>query len=257
MRTFVTLGPFVPEMLRGEIPKGSEMIRRVLDRGFDGIEVGLRIREYPFGACLLEELDATRVSLHSDFWEFNLASPNRYIRDAGVRQLVDETNLASGLGVKRLTFHPGFQGKRTDHGRSMEFLWDSLNRFCDQVPEPPDGLLCLENMDGGRGKLCTNADDIRETLNRFPFLRLTCDFAHLGKSGQDAEVFVQEFFDLIEHMHVSGSTEGRRHGDTSLRASDVDFRTQLRRFRDKDVVAVIENGTWELLAESKAVLDSL
>ncbi len=86
MRIFTTLAPFADGLLSGSVASGSDLMRRVLDAGYDGIEVHLGILAHPLGSRLMDGLDHQRVTFHSNHHEFSLASANRYRRKAALLQ---------------------------------------------------------------------------------------------------------------------------------------------------------------------------
>lgn len=139
---------------------------------------------------------------------------------------------------------------------ALGLFWDSLQEALDGCPLEKTRL-CLENMDNKAEKLCNNAEEIRSTLDRFPSLRLTVDFAHLGLNGMDIGAFLNEFEEKIAHIHISGVIKGVAHGKVPLTESSIDFRPYLRRFTERETVVVIENGSWENVLDSKTVIDSV
>jgi sugar phosphate isomerase/epimerase len=128
MRIYTNLLPFIREIESLQIKSGRDLVRRVGELGFDGVELNLRILEHPAGRRLLEGLDCSRVSFHSHYEGFNLGIGNRYIREAGIRQLADELRLARARGVRLLTFHPGLQSKYLSREQALDNVAHSLEQ---------------------------------------------------------------------------------------------------------------------------------
>jgi len=238
---FVTSLPDVRDAVRRAGLDGIEMPCRVLDQ---------RLADVPYVPPA--DLKGLRISLHSDFADFNLGSPNPCIRRACVEQLRSELALAEQWGFTPLTFHPG-SFRKADRDAALQCLWKSLEEILRTAPTP--AVLCLENMDGKPGKLCSEEGEISGTLERFPPLGLTVDLAHLGLRGADVGSFLRTFDARIAHVHVSGVRPGEPHGRVSLKGSGVDFRPFLEGLKGRDIAFVIENATWDLMMESREVLE--
>jgi hypothetical protein len=54
---------------------------------------------------------------------------------------------------------------------------------------------------------------------------------------------------------VSGFRPGEPHGKVSLKGSVLDFRPFISMLKGRDVAFVIENATWDLMMESRGVLE--
>ena len=232
----------------------------VQSAGLDGIEINCYILDLPdilsFKRPLsLGDFDCSKASLHSNHIDFNPGSPNPYTRRAGIAQLKEEIIIAEEHGIRTLTIHPGFV-KKIPRSMALSFFWDSLQEALDYCPLNKTRL-CLENMDNKADKLCNNTEEIRSTLDRFPNLCLTVDFAHLGLNRMDIGAFLNEFDKRIAHIHISGVIDGVAHGKVPLTESRIDFRPYLRRFKDRDIAVVIENRSWENVLSSKTVIDTI
>lgn len=226
--------------------------------GLDGIEMPCRVLDARLAGDQYlppEALGALRVSLHSDFADFNLGSPNPNIRRACVEQLRAELSLAARCGFGPLTFHPG-TFRKSDPNPALRLLWSSLEDVCRTVGPGPNAL-CMENMDNKPGKLCSAEEEISATLERFPALGLTVDVAHLGLRGADIGAFLRTFDARIAHVHVSGVRPGEPHGKVSLKGSGVDLRPFLACLKGRDMAFVIENASWDLMMESREVLETV
>ena len=255
MHLFMSLGPIIEKVLKGEISNGVTLMESVREHGVSGIEINLGITsKLQFTDLGLNKFRG-QVSFHSDHREFNLASMNKYIREASILQLVDEIKLADKLEVTHLTFHPGRESKYLIRSQSMKTFWSSLQIVFDHVGVFQT-TLCLENMDSTPNKLCRTMKEVSETLDRFPSLNLTCDFAHLAQNNINSGTFIDRFTDRIKHIHASGVVSGKSHGNTSLKESMVNMMPTLLRFADQDITIVIENNTSEILQESLSMFTS-
>lgn len=259
MRIYTNFSPLLSLIERGEIHAGSEIVPVLQSAGIDGLELNARIldlKQYllpEFSFCI-DQLNGLPLSLHSDYVDFNPASVNPYTRKAALDQLRDEIELCERYSIPILTIHPGW-AKKIGRRLALDHFWRFLSEIFDSH-HCPGTMLCLENMDHRREKLCNNAEEIALTLERFPQLMLTVDFAHLGLTGTDIPTFLDRFEKSIAHLHLSGVIAGKRHGEISLPASELDFKSHLERYRDTEIAAVIENQSWELMLSSKKILDN-
>lgn len=261
MRIFTNLSPFTDELHSGRIASGSELLRRVVAAGFDGVEINLDVLNHPGSRTLLDGLDAGHTTFHSNYLEFNPGASNPYVREAAVRQLDDELTLALDLDVRALTFHPGAKGKRASREESLDRSVASIRQVVAKHAAALAAgrtLLCMENMDDNPEKLCGTEDEIAHILDRVPELWLTCDVAHAGLRHLDMDRFVSRFGHRIRHAHASGVKEGTSHGNVSLEASTVCYAAFFRRYAFTDTIACVENGTLDLaLATRRAILDCI
>lgn len=231
----------------------KEIITQLNKAELDGIEFNIRIFEFfkfymPEWNLSLNDFTTIGTSLHSDFIDFNLGSINPYIREAGINQLRDEIILAEKFGIKNLTIHPG-RVRKIDRSTALNLFWDSLSIIYSSCPLEKTKI-CLENMDQRPEKFCNNIDEIRATLEKFPQLYLTLDFAHLGYTGIGVNSFLDEFMDRIAHIHISGMINGISHHRVSLSKSKICFQHYLERFLEKDIIVVIENYDWDTMLQS-------
>ena len=260
-RIYAGLGPFRDTIIgdgswRRERGAAASLVDAVRRAGFDGLEInpfGLDVARRAGIEMRIEDLAPVELSLHSNFVDFSLASPNPYVRRAAVEQLHDELALAEKHGIRVITFHPGVV-RKVDRSTAMELFWESLS-FVANHGRPVQ--LCLENMDHKDEKLCNRQDEISATLERFPSLRLTVDLAHLGLRGEDIGSFLDQFEHSVSHVHVSGVTPGTPHSKVSLAASSIDLRPHIERLADRDLAIVIENGDRATLEESLTVIAPL
>ena len=254
MRIFANLSPFATDIAGHDWHTGAELLEHAYKKGFDGLEVNLRVLENPDTLWVISELDGNAVSFHSSYQEFNPGSSNRFIRNAAKEQLAYEYALAKEIKVKAVTFHPG-RVKNISRDAAKENFWKTLDEFYSE--QTPDTVrLCMENMDDTPDKLCNTVEEIRQTLDRFPALLLTCDVAHMAKQKIDADSFVAEFGEKIGHLHASGYKPDTKHSQVSLAESDIDFSRAFAMLKDRDIAVAIENKNWKLASETLACIRS-
>ncbi len=260
MLVYCTLGAFSGEILQGKINSGRALQERVAEAGYDGIEIGLTVLNYPQGTRLLEGLDYKKVTFHSDFHEFSLGSANAYRRRGAIEQLRDEIVLSAEKGVRVLTFHPGYEGKKLSREQSHANViacLDEVMKTHGELLQNGTLTLSLENMSNNPEKLCRTEDELERVFEAHPSLGMTCDLAHCALNQFDIGRFLDRIGRWIRHVHVSGYSPGRGHSDVSLAESEVDMRPFIRRLAGEDMVFCIENRDRKLTDESRKVLESV
>lgn len=254
-RIYCNFSPVASLIDRGRIGTAEEIVRVVEEAGLDGLEISGHVLEsadrlpFPFS---LADLQGLPLSFHSNYIDFNLGSVNGFVRRAGIEQLKSELALAGEWGLSPVTIHPGWV-RKTDRKTALSVFWAALDEVLGSV-SLSSTVLCLENMDHRPEKLCNLEEEIAETLDRFPPLRLTVDLAHLGLRGADIAGFLAAFGERIAHAHVSGVAPDRPHGQVSLAESRIDLRPHLAGLKDRDIAFVIENSPWETMLESRDLL---
>lgn len=265
LRIFTTMGQYARDAMTGRITSGAQLSQRVYEDGYDGIELHMAMLDMPKAAPLLEGLDPAGLTFHSNQFEFSLGSVNRYRRRAAIEQLRDELDYAAMKGARVLTFHPGFEAKKSTRAQSHDWVIASLAEVIESHGEmlrSGQVVLGLENMDSSPEKLCRDEAEIARVLDAHPELSLTCDLAHCAIGRLDIDRFVDRFRDRIRHVHVSGYIPGKSHGKVSLAQSRLNLSPYIRKIATaadgkRDIAFCIENKTPALSRASRKVLQAV
>ena len=152
---YTSFGCFYPLTADGTIA-GTQDVGAWLEKaGLDGLEVNGYLPELAARLGFrfsYEDLVDIPKSFHSNHVDFNLASINSHVREAGTKQLELETIAAEKMGLPPVTIHPGKSTKRLDRGVSLSMFWESLENFFESAA--PTVPMCLENMDDKPEKRC-------------------------------------------------------------------------------------------------------
>ena len=259
MHVYTSLGSILSLYETGRVKNINDVMTMISSAGLDGLEINIRIfgllkRRYPALSFSLHDLDCSKISLHSNHIDFNPGSSNLYTRTAGINQLKEEIKIAESFKIRTLTIHPGWV-KKIPREEALELFHNSLQEIYDDC-SISHTRICLENMDDKPEKLCSTIDEIALTLDKFPLLSLTVDFAHLGLTGMDPGSFINEFEDRIAHIHISGAIKGMPHSRVPLKDSIIDFTPAIRHFSKKDIIMVIENNSWDVMLKSKVFIEN-
>jgi sugar phosphate isomerase/epimerase len=185
-------------------PRWAEKVKAL---GFDGIEI---VSEWPHFLTkgnlpfLKETLETIglNATVHAPFSDLNIASFNVRIREASLRILEETIRLASKLGARAVTVHPGHcspvsrkyqneyikihrESLRALAGFSLEY---GVHVGVENMPKFP----ILDAQTPERLALLVDGIDIG----------ITFDIGHLNTTTRDFEVFLRIFRDRIVTVHI-------------------------------------------------------
>jgi sugar phosphate isomerase/epimerase len=194
-------------------------------------------------------------SVHANYLDNNLASSDRCVRQASVRQIKADILFAGMIQAGLVIVHPGC----LDSGGEEE-AYGALDQSLEELLSFARGqrvTVTLENMDGSGNKLCSVHRDVGKMIERHPDLKLTLDFAHIGMTHQEILPFLEDFSDRIAHFHISGFMEEKPHPEVSLPESQIDFRPYLQKIRDWDRMITLEISDRLKSIESRGVIEEV
>lgn len=210
----------------GESPREfAEWAARVEEMGFDFVEL---VSEWPHYITSgnwrewAEALESTKlgVTVHAPFIDLNIASFNAVIRDTALKIIGDSIEVASHIGAKVVTLHPGHCSP-ISRERQEEYLMrhrQSLKRI-EQMGEEYGVKIGLENMPRFPildGQECDRLREILEGLG----IGVTFDVGHLNTTTAAFGRFIDLLGDRIVHVHLhDNSGKGDEHralGDGSV-----------------------------------------
>jgi sugar phosphate isomerase/epimerase len=172
-------------------------------------------------ARLLRALEIRVVSVNPTFVDINLISTNPELREASVRQLIAEIELAADLGAPYAVAVPGrrHQLAPAPAGAAREVLDDALARLTARAAEV-GVTVALEN--SPYGYLGTSAE-LLEIVRQWdtPSLRVTYDVAN-ALAQEDPADGVARLAPYLALAHVSDAWRAR-WAHTSVGRGEVDF----------------------------------
>lgn len=149
--------------------------------GLDGMEYQA-VRSVPKSKELLNwireqaEKNDVILSLHAPY-AINLASEDQRKREASMERILSAATAAHRMGVKHVTFHPGYYGK-LGREEALKMALESLYRLIEAI----DGMgLCVELGPETTGKPSQlgSLDDILTMAESADKVVPTIDFAHI------------------------------------------------------------------------------
>jgi sugar phosphate isomerase/epimerase len=182
------------------------------DTGLDTIEFwfetpGFWLKGMPFHD-LAECLDAypffSPITCHMPVLDLNPCSINPRVAEATVRYATECFEIAEKAGACVYTLHPG---RRTAKRPPSTADFERFDRFIDSMHRVSDGSavrVAMENMEPKVNALMSRPGEIRELLDREPWLAFTLDVSHaMSISVEEALLYVDLCGDRLVNVHLS------------------------------------------------------
>jgi len=221
-----------------------DALKLIKEKGYDGAEIWIDqiqrdINEIDWLKKYLEQLEL-EITLHSSNNDLNLSSTNNQIRKISVKQVDESIKLASKLGLKIITIHPG---RKTSSKDNLDHIWElQLDSFSQLVntAEEYNIFLGIENMELRAKEMIIFPKDINRLVSSLQSknVGITLDLAHIATVGNiDVKEYITELSEEIIHVHLSDSNKQNTHlplGWGKLNLSQMLF--TLQKVYDKNVV---------------------
>jgi sugar phosphate isomerase/epimerase len=193
--------------------------------------------------------DGLDVYMHSPTVDLNPASVNRGIREETLKQLKETVDMASEIGAKYITTHPGVIHK------PIPRIWEMCTEMAIQVlGEAADyargrGVaLSIENMPNKKTYLCTNAGEL-DMFRRRCNCGVTIDVGH-AITCPDPLSFMR--LDGILYLHVNDNK-----GDKDAHLCPGDGILDLGMLRSQDRMIIELNDYKNVIRARDIILRSL
>lgn len=221
-----------------------DSLKLIKEKGYDGAEIWENqihrdIEDLSWFKKYLQQL-GLEITLHSLNNDINLSSTNNEIRKVSVKQIVESIKLASKLGLKIITVHPG---RKTSSKDNLDRIWelqvDSFSQLV-KVAKEHDVFLGIENMESRAKEMIIFPKDVNRLISniRSKCVGITLDLAHIATIGSLAvKEYISELQEKIIHVHLSDSNNTTTHlplGWGKLNLPEMLF--ALQKEYDKNVV---------------------
>ena len=199
-----------------------------LDEGFDAVEeAGLDSIEFwvetphfwlyghPVGdlrAFLGDHPGFAPVNVHAPILDLNPCSVNPRVAQASLSYAAEAIELAEGIGADVVTVHPG---RRTAKRPPSAPDYTRFEHYLDLLRAGAKGRpvrVSIENMERAVNSLLSRPEEVRELLDREPWLSFTLDVSHaMAHSLAEVSAFIGLCGDRLANIHLSRSEDGRTH----------------------------------------------
>jgi sugar phosphate isomerase/epimerase len=199
-----------------------------LEEGFDAVEkAGLDSIEFwvetpyfwlnghPVGelrACIGDHPGFSPVNIHAPILDLNPCSINPRVARASLSYCSEAIELADRIGAGVVTVHPG---RRTAKRPPSAPEYERFERLLDVLRAGASGTqvkISIENMERAVNSLLSRPREVRELLDREPWLSFTLDVSHaMAHSVEEVTDFIALCGDRMANLHLSRSEGGRTH----------------------------------------------
>jgi sugar phosphate isomerase/epimerase len=199
------------------LEEGFDAIERA---GLDSIEFWVETPHYwlnghPVGelqACLGDHPGFSPVSVHAPILDLNPCSINPRVAQATLAYAAEAIELAERIGAGVVTVHPG---RRTARRPPSAPEYQRFERFLDLLRASSTGRrvrISIENMERAVNSLLSRPAEVRELLDREPWLSFTLDVSHaMARSVEEVTDFIDLCGDRMANIHLSRSGDGKTH----------------------------------------------
>lgn len=192
--------------------------------GFEGMEVWAE-HVWMHQSSTKEIQDAARrcgmkLSLHAASWDLNLCSLNRGIRQQSIQEVKRSLALASEIGARSVTIHPG-KVTLSDRNRSWHepILIESLNELACEATKR-DRVLSIKHIEPLPKEMIVTPDDLNRLRASLEYpTTATFDIAHVPLSCSPAQFYRE--LEGIDKIHMSDATATKLH--IPLGTGDIDL----------------------------------
>jgi len=195
-----------------------DSLRLIKEKGYDGAEIWVNqiqrdIEDLSWFKKYLQQLEL-EITLHSPNNGINLSSTNNEIRRTSVKQIEESIELASKLGLKIITTHPG---RKTSSRENLDRIWElQLDSFSQLVKtaEEYDVFLGIENMELRAKEMVIFPKDVNRLISGIQSKRvgITLDLAHIATiENLTVKEYISELQKKIIHVHLSDLNKNTTH----------------------------------------------
>jgi len=199
-----------------------------MDEGFDAVErAGLDTIEFwvetphfwlnghPVGelqTCIRDHPGFAPVNVHSPILDLNPCSINPRVAQATLAYAAEAIELAERIGAGVVTVHPG---RRTAKRPPSAPEYERFEHFLDLLRAAASGRrvkVSMENMERAVNSILSRPSEMRELLDREPWLSFTLDVSHaMALSVEEVTDYIDICGDRLANIHLSRSEDGKTH----------------------------------------------
>ena len=199
-----------------------------MDEGFDAVErAGLDTIEFwvetphfwlnghPVGelqTCIRDHPGFAPVNVHSPILDLNPCSINPRVAQATLAYAAEAIELAERIGAGVVTVHPG---RRTAKRPPSAPEYERFEHFLDLLRAAASGRrvkVSMENMERAVNSILSRPSEMRELLDREPWLSFTLDVSHaMALSVEEVTDYIDICGDRLANIHLSRSEDEKTH----------------------------------------------
>lgn len=231
----------------------EESLKKV-EKEFDGWEIlAEKYHAWSYREEIEDALSTTNieVQVHAPLNDINIASINEQMRKASVKEVKKSIEMASTIGAKIVTVHPGLYSPLSVYWDGAKDTSKKSLRELQGYAEEVGVTLALENLPEMWLSMCSTAEETRDFLEELD-IKFCLDIGH-ANTAEELDEFLN-FSPVNVHIH---DNIGENDVHLKLGDGEISFEHVLQRLKDYDGNFVIEGRNMEELVESKKYLTDL
>ncbi|OPX68094.1 MAG: fructoselysine 3-epimerase [Methanoregulaceae archaeon PtaB.Bin056] len=198
----------------------EEIFSFVVEAGCDSVEFWVETPSYWMAGQPEDELvytlqkfpELVSPTMHAPILDLNPTSINPAVAEISVRYTVEAVRLAARAGIRVVTVHPGRRTAKRPPGAPDYTRFGRYIRALEEAAKEQGVRVSMENMEPKVNSLLCTPEDMRELLDREPWLWFTLDISHaLGAGPEEVRRYIDLCGDRLANVHVGGSSNGRMH----------------------------------------------
>lgn len=212
------------------------------------------------------EKESLLCSVHLSFYDLNVGSFRKKLRDIAVTQHQDAVKKAANLGAKFVTMHGGHMSQSFYNAESMsdveKYSADSIS-LIRETCQDMDIILCIENMSLFDSKVQKSFTQPEHLIDLYHHqnekIKFTFDFGHAVSIEREPESFIKKLgADKISFGHLSDNNF-LKDQHLAVGAGSINYVSFIKTYIEQewDFPLLIETGTAEQALESKRYLTDL
>ncbi len=183
---------------------------------------------------VVSNLNAFMMMAIGDFHHPSWIEKDKSKRDLRINHTIDCIRLAEELGVNTISTEPGgpVNDMGMDREEAIKLFIDGINRV-SEVARPAGVKILVEPEPG---LLIQTSEEFRDFIVQVDneCVALNCDLGHLFCVGEDPCKVVEEFKDMIHHIHIEDIAASKEHVHLALGKGAMDFNAIFRTLKKID-----------------------
>ncbi len=171
----------------------------------------------------VSNLNAFMMTAIGDFHHPSWIEKDKAKREQRINHTIDCVRLAEELEVDTISTEPGgpVNGMGMDRKEALKLFIDGINRVVEVAR--PAGIKVL--VEPEPDLLIQTSAEFKEFIDQVDteYIALNCDLGHHFCVGEDPCKVLEEFKDVIHHIHIEDIAASREHVHVALGKGAMDF----------------------------------
>lgn len=178
----------------------------------------------------ISNLNAFMMMAIGDFHHPSWIEQDKAERELRINHTIDCIRLAEELGAETISTEPGGPLNGMDRREALTLFIDGINRVVEVAG--PAGVKIL--VEPEPDLLIQTSAEFKEFIDQVDteHIAMNCDLGHFFCVGEDPCRVLEEFKDVISHIHIEDIAASREHVHVELGKGAMDFNAIFRTLND-------------------------